>query len=191
MDLFDRIHELAIDRQIGRGHRGVGLQERSVGLDIGDHERPHGSLLLVRPLHVDALTLAGLGVLGFAPLQNLGDVLRILPRHHGEDSHNFFHAHRLRKWLITEQPEASDSTLPLAYAWRVRFVQPMAARTSSISIAMHVKDGTSRTVCVDASLPRISWTRSRKSATESLSNATTNSWSSRPNEYVVLIFTLG
>ena len=33
-------------------------------------------------------------------------------------------------------------------------------------MAMQVKDGTSRTVWVDASLPRISWTRSRKSATE-------------------------
>ena len=33
--------------------------------------------------------------------------------------------------------------------------------------------------------------RSRKSPTWSVSNATTNSWSSIPNEYVVLIFTVG
>jgi len=46
-------------------------------------------------------------------------------------------------------------------------------------------------VWVDASLTRISCTRSRKSLTESLSKATTNSWSSRPYEYVVLIFTPG
>src|SRR6202011_6109096 len=95
------------------------------------------------------------------------------------------------KRLITEQPVATEFTRPTDHPWRGRFVQPIAARTSSISIAMHVNEGTSRTVCVDASLPRISWTRSRKSATESLSNATTNSWSSSPNEYVVLIFTLG
>ena len=32
------------------------------------------------------------------------------------------------------------------------------------------------------SLPRSSWTRSRKSPGSSVSKATTNSWSSRPNE---------
>ncbi len=62
------------------------------------------------------------------------------------------------------------------------FAQPIAASASSGVVSMHVNEGTSRTVCVDASLSRISWTRSRKSATESLSKATTNSWSSSPNE---------
>ena len=56
---------------------------------------------------------------------------------------------------------------------------------SHSDICTHVKVGVSRKVYDDALLSRSSITRSRNSAGLSPSNATTNSWSSRPYEYVV------
>src|ERR1700758_5810728 len=56
---------------------------------------------------------------------------------------------------------------------------------------MHVNVGVSRSVDELDSVVRRRWTRSRKSAGLSVSKATTNSWSSRPNEYEVLRSTLG
>src|SRR5205807_3985837 len=75
--------------------------------------------------------------------------------------------------------------------WIPSRAQPIAASISSTPVLTQLNDGTSRTVWVEASLSRISCTRSRKSLTESLSKATTNSWSSSPKEYAVLIFTDG
>ena len=49
-------------------------------------------------------------------------------------------------------------------------------------VAMQVKLGVSRTVKREASVVRRRCTRSRNVPTSSVSKATTNSWSSRPNE---------
>ena len=57
--------------------------------------------------------------------------------------------------------------------------------------AMHVKLGVSRSVKLEASVPRRRCTRSRNAPASSVSKATTNSWSSRPNEYVVWLSTCG
>ena len=56
---------------------------------------------------------------------------------------------------------------------------------------MQVKLGVSRSVKADASVVRRRWTRSRNAPASSVSKATTNSWSSRPKEYVVWLSTVG
>src|SRR5436305_331399 len=61
-----------------------------------------------------------------------------------------------------------------------------APSARSTEVAMHVNVGVSRNVYELDSVVRKRCTRSRKSAGLSVSNATTNSWSSRPNEYEVL-----
>ena len=60
----------------------------------------------------------------------------------------------------------------------------LSARSTEVDTQVNV--GVSRLVYADASVVRRRWTRSRKRDGSSASNATTNSWSSRPNEYDVL-----
>src|SRR5260370_4440091 len=85
-------------------------------------------------------------------------------------------------------PDAAPARAPTRELSRA---QPIAASISSTPVLTQLNDGTSRTVWVEASLSRISCTRSRKSLTESLSKATTNSWSSSPKEHAVSTFTDG
>jgi predicted MFS family arabinose efflux permease len=59
---------------------------------------------------------------------------------------------------------------------------PIDSSTSSIVARLQVYIGVSRKVYFDDSVSRNSCTRSRNSAGESASNATTKSWSSSPNE---------
>src|SRR5690606_24254892 len=63
-----------------------------------------------------------------------------------------------------------------------RFPYPSASRHSPMLFARHVNDGVSRTVYMLASVWRSAMSRSRKRPTWSVSNATTNSWSSSPYE---------
>ena len=56
----------------------------------------------------------------------------------------------------------------------------LSARSTEVDTQVNV--GVSRFVYADASVVRRRWTRSRKRAGSSASNATTNSWSSSPNE---------
>src|SRR5205085_2799005 len=64
----------------------------------------------------------------------------------------------------------------------VRAAPSSAPRARSTEQEMQVNVGVSRSVYELDSVVRRRWTRSRKSAGLSVSNATTNSWSSRPNE---------
>ena len=59
----------------------------------------------------------------------------------------------------------------------------LSARSTDVDTQVNV--GVSRFVYVEASVVRRRCTRSRKRDGSSLSNATTNSWSSSPNEYEV------
>src|SRR5216684_248755 len=68
---------------------------------------------------------------------------------------------------------------------------PSDSRIASTVVRRQVYIGVSRTVYFDDSVSRRSCTRSRNSAAESASKATTKSWSSSPKEYIVLIFTRG
>src|SRR5665213_2665689 len=63
--------------------------------------------------------------------------------------------------------------------------------TFSIGVCTQVKIGVSRNVYLLLCVSRNSITRSRKSLGSSVSNDTTNSWSSRPKLLAVLSFTLG
>src|SRR5262245_34823766 len=65
---------------------------------------------------------------------------------------------------------------------RFRSNQNNCSKIRSIDICTHVKIGVSRCVYLLLCVSRSFITRSRKSAGDSVSNATTKSWSSSPNE---------
>src|SRR5512132_2114969 len=69
----------------------------------------------------------------------------------------------------------------------VAAVPSSASSVRPSDIATQVKMGVSRSVYELDSVPRSSCTRSRNSPGSSPSKETTNSWSSRPKEYAVLI----
>src|SRR5690348_11100807 len=64
----------------------------------------------------------------------------------------------------------------------VRASPSSALTVRSSDALMQVKLGVSRRVKADASVVRRRWTRSRNAPASSVSKATTNSWSSSPNE---------
>ena len=69
----------------------------------------------------------------------------------------------------------------------VKFVHPKDVQDGKVELGptdidTHVNVGVSRLVYSEDSVVRRRWTRSRNEPGSSVSNATTNSWSSRPNE---------
>src|SRR4051794_29402755 len=141
--------------------------------------RDHGQLLADDRAHEGAVVVAGRGPGRIAP--RLGRPLLV------EQARE----HRVRGAQVIERGAGGRAG---------RHVRPATAGIGSPSSALsarssdtrrHVKLGVSRSVYADASVPRSSCTRSRNAPTSSVSNATTNSWSSRPNEYVVWLSTCG
>src|SRR3984885_5479680 len=68
---------------------------------------------------------------------------------------------------------------------------PSRSSISAAGTRTQLKIGVSCSVYILISVSRSCCTRSRKSSGKLVSNATTNSWSSMPNEYVVFSFTRG
>src|SRR5258706_6596885 len=104
-------------------------------------------------------------------------------------------ADEVRRQWPPEQLILSATTRRFSYLmrtlWRVARPsnQPSASRHSPTLRRRQVNMGVSRRVKQLALVSRISWIRSRNSEGLLVSKATTNSWSSRPNEYVVCSFT--
>src|SRR2546427_11169569 len=85
--------------------------------------------------------------------------------------------------MRTGQCQAVHSVAPLIHTYYPQ--APIASKISCNGCDTQVNIGVSRKVYLLASVSRSCCTRSRKSLTTSVSNATTNSWSSNPKEYVV------
>lgn len=88
----------------------------------------------------------------------------------------------LRAFHTLAPPESISEPVQARRAVRVEAQPPSVSRTSFRLLWIHVKIGVSRSVYRLPSVSRRAMTKSRKSSGLSDSNATTHSWSSRPNE---------